>query len=520
MYHYPAVITDASTTIQAAKFGPGGSYTSDTVAAVINKFPGGREQFVWFTSWAPAWSATSNYLQHAHIHWMTRGVFLGKRKTHLSAQIDDVQLKTDMYYPAGATYKTTTTDLDNHITWMDDLNKRLPAGSKFKLELGHNGNGDIEVATSAENTVCVPNAAVEYAEANDTALEYQKPLGSGADRWNASFTTYPWSLACAQRDSFAKWFNTPAKLNAYMHMSHTFSHMELNNATYHDAKREIEFNQAWMKQMGIASATSFSAKGLIPPAITGMHNGDVIRAWMDSGLTSVVGDNTRPVLRNTQSKYWPLASTVQANGYAGLTIVPRYATLIYYNCDTPECDVKEWIDTSAGKGNFTDMLALARADNTRYLFGLQADPYMFHQANMRQADRPSMTVGSKTAQMSLLMAWTETVAQEMARLTSWPIISLKHDDIAQYFLDRQALDGCQPALSYGFSADGSTVTSVTVSANGNTCSVPVPVTIPDGTTTATGGTVTNDKVGSEPPIQWVKLSGQPVTLKLSAGVKI
>jgi hypothetical protein len=450
---------------------------------------------------------------------MTRGIFLGKRKTYLNTQVDDLQLVTDMYLPAGATYKTTTADLDGHITWMADLNRRLPSGSKFKMELGHNGNGDIEVATTNDNTVCNPNAAVEYDEVPDTTLEYQKPLGTGEDRWPTTFTTYPWTPACAQRDTFAKWFTNPAKLNAFMHMSHTFSHMELNNATYNDARREIQFNQAWMKQMGISAATSFSAKGLIPPAITGLHNGDVIKAWMDNGLTSVVGDNTRPVLRNA-NKYWPLTSTNDSNGWPGLTIIPRYATTIYYNCDTPNCTTQEWINTSAGKGTFTDLLALAKADNTRYLFGLQADPYMFHQANMRLANMPSMTIGTKTAKMSLIMAWTETIAQEMTRLTNWPTISLKHDDIAQFFLSRQALDNCQPALSYGFGPDGSTVTSVTVSSSSNSCSVPVPVTIPAGTTTATGGTVTNDKVGTEPPIQWVTLKGSPVTLKLSAGVKL
>ena len=450
---------------------------------------------------------------------MTRGIFLGKRKTHLNAQVDDVQLRTNMYYPDGASYKITTADLDAHITWMDDLNSRLPAGSKFKVELGHNGNGDIEVAATANSSACIPNYAVGYNRPATTDLEYQKPLGEGTDIWPTDLPTYPWSLICAQQDSFAKWFSTPSKLNAFMHISHTFSHMELNSATYNDAKRDIEFNQAWMKQMGITEATSFSARGLIPPAITGMHNGDAIKAWIDSGLTSVVGDNTRPVLINSQNKYSPLTSTVDSNGYAGLTIVPRYSTTIYFNCDTPECTTKEWINTSGGKGDFTDLLTLAKADNTRYLFGLQADPYMFHQANMRSADRPTMTIGSKTTQMSLLMAWTETIAQEMARLTNWPVISLKHDDIAQYFLDRQALDNCQPALSYGFSPDGATVTSVTVSTSGNLCSVPVPVTIPDGTTTATGGSVSSDKVGSEPPIQWVTLGGQPVTLELSAGVK-
>ena len=29
---------------------------------------------VWFLGWATEWSQTSNYLQHAYIHWMTRGL--------------------------------------------------------------------------------------------------------------------------------------------------------------------------------------------------------------------------------------------------------------------------------------------------------------------------------------------------------------------------------------------------------------------------------------------------------------
>ncbi|KAH6682252.1 hypothetical protein F5X68DRAFT_211366, partial [Plectosphaerella plurivora] len=393
---------------------------------------------------------------------MTRGVFLGKRKTHLSTQVDDVQLPTDMYYPAGKVFKTRVADMTGHVTWMADLNKRLPAGSAFKLELAHNGNGDIDAANTATNTVCKPMYPVYTDDQVDTPLEFQKPLGTGTDRWPAEFVTYPWSLQCAQRDAFAKWFSTLANTDAYMHLSHTFTHYELNNATYKDAKREIEFNQKWMNQIGIDKAKQFSASSLVPPAITGLHNGDVIKAWMDSGLTNVVGDNTRAPLKSTVSKYHPLITNVKDNGWAGLTIIPRFATTIYYNCDTPECTTKEWIDTSGGKGTFTDLLNLARADNTRYLFALQADPYMFHQANMRQSDMPSITVGSKTGKMSLIMAWTETIAQEMTRLTAWPIISLPQKDIATYFLARQTLDTCRPTLAYGYSADGKTITSVTV----------------------------------------------------------
>ncbi|KAM0325920.1 hypothetical protein ACHAQA_007225 [Verticillium albo-atrum] len=521
LWHYPASITDTATTKQVAKFAPGGSYNDDTVAAVINKIDG-REQFVWFTSWAPEWSGTSNFLQHSHIHWMTRGVFLGKRKTHLNAQIDDLQLSTETYWPQGHIYKSTTGDLDGHVSWQKDINGRLPSGSDFWLEFAHNGNGDIMGATLPDGSdgICDPDYAVYTEDQVATPLEWVKPPGTGTNVWPDEFTTYNYSKACADRDEFALWFQKSENLNAFAHLSHTFSHISLNNATFDDANREIQFNQAWMKQTGIDKATRFSAHGLVPPAITGLHNADVIKAWVDNGITYVVGDNTRSPLRNLGNRYHALKSTVADNGREGLTIIPRFATTIYYNCDTAECTTREWIDTSAGHGDFNTLLDNARSVNSRYLLSLQSDPYMFHQANLRQTDQPTITVGTKTGKLSLVMAWVETVAQEMGRLTDWPIQSLKHDDIAKYFLDRETLDACKPKVAYGYSADGNSITKITVTATGNTCSVPIPVTIPEGTATAAGGSATADKVGSEPPIQWVKLSGSPVTLSLGKAVAV
>jgi hypothetical protein len=149
--------------------------------------------------------------------------------------------------------------------------------------------------------------------------------------------------------------------------------MDLTNATYSDTAKEISFNQAWLKQVGLDAALRWSGKGIIPPAITGLHNADAIKAWMDNGIFNVVGDNTRPLLRNTQSTFWPLNTTVAANGYAGLNVMPRWATLIYYNCDLPACTLQEWIDTSGGKGTFTDLMNNARDTAMRNLFGLHWD---------------------------------------------------------------------------------------------------------------------------------------------------
>lgn len=80
LWHYPATITDPTTTVEIAAFAPatGGDasdsqFTTTSTAAVINTF-GTRQQLVWFTSWATDWAATSNFIMHAHIHWLTRGL--------------------------------------------------------------------------------------------------------------------------------------------------------------------------------------------------------------------------------------------------------------------------------------------------------------------------------------------------------------------------------------------------------------------------------------------------------------
>jgi hypothetical protein len=319
LWHYPAKITDPATTWEIAQFSAAASFSTVTTAAVINKF-GGRQQMVWFSSWATDWSPTSNFLQHAYIHWMTRGLFVGRRRIYFNTQVDDMHLSTELYSPAGVDFRLRPADLTAHVTWQAALNKRLPTGSKYFTEIGHNGNGDIESAVTVSGAVCKPADPIEYDEQIDTALEFQKPLGSGSDIWPAKPASYGWSLACAIKDPLLSWFRVAANRNAFAHVSHTFSHSSLNNATSSDATKEIVFNVAWLKQVGLSAATQFSSKGLIPPAITGLHNGDVIKAWIDNGILNVVGDNTRPVLMNTvRSKFLSYPCPPASNIYSRRT---------------------------------------------------------------------------------------------------------------------------------------------------------------------------------------------------------
>ncbi|KAJ4394919.1 hypothetical protein N0V91_011171 [Didymella pomorum] len=227
--------------------------------------------------------------------WLTIPLVVGGRRIYLSTQIDDVHLETDLYQPTNTTFRVRPGDLQAHVSWMQDINSRMSAGSNYFIELGHNGNGDIEAAVDANDNagtnICTPDAAIEYPDQPDTALEFQKPLGSGTDVWPKTPTAYKWSLSCAKLDPLASWIMTPSNRDAFAHVSHTFTHENVDNATYSDASKEISFNVAWLQQVGISSGQRYSGKGIIPPAITGMHNGDAIKAWMDNGITAVVGDN-------------------------------------------------------------------------------------------------------------------------------------------------------------------------------------------------------------------------------------
>lgn len=153
---------------------------------------------------------------------MTRGLYSGFRRVYFGTQVDDMFLETDIYSPAGTLFRIRPADLTNHISWQANLNTRLPAGSSYFLEIGHNGNGDIEAAVATTGaSACRPNTAIEYADQIDTALEFQKPLGTGTNIWPTTPTSYTWSLTCAKLDDLEQWFQTAANRDAFAHISHT-----------------------------------------------------------------------------------------------------------------------------------------------------------------------------------------------------------------------------------------------------------------------------------------------------------
>jgi hypothetical protein len=426
LWHYPSSISDTATTKQIAVFAAGGGVSGESTAAVINNFAG-RQQMVFFIGFDTVWSDTSNYLQHAWITWITRGLHAGYRRVNLNTQIDDMFLQTDIYQPAGQIYRIGTADMDGISAWLPSIRAKLNPGSTYYVEIGHNGNGNIEAGQEVVGWDTCSGGAIYYDVPEDTPAEWRKPLGTGESRWPVTPTSFSWTSTCMNADPLLIWFQE--HLNEYAHLSHTFTHLEQNNATYDDINKEISFNKIWLERVGFTAGTHFTSNGIIPPAITGLHNGDALRAWWDNGITNCVGDNTRPALLNTQNRMWPYFTNVASDGFDGIQVNPRWATRIYYNCDTPACTTQEWIDTSAGAGDFNNLLAVERTETIRHLFALARDGYMFHQANLRNSDIDPITVNGETGQFSIFQAWVETVVQEFTRLVTWPLVTITHQQV-------------------------------------------------------------------------------------------
>jgi hypothetical protein len=84
LWHYPATITDPTSTTSFLTFAANANYTTSNVAGVLQNFAG-REQIVFFVEGA-SWSLTSNYMGHVWFHWGYRGLYNGFRRVAMHMQ--------------------------------------------------------------------------------------------------------------------------------------------------------------------------------------------------------------------------------------------------------------------------------------------------------------------------------------------------------------------------------------------------------------------------------------------------
>ena len=269
------------------------------------------------------------------IHWLTHGLFLGRRRVYLSVQVDDVFNSSYLWNAAtqeeetGMTYRLTETDIEAAVNWLEQLPRSRRNISSFKLDMAFNG--------TCAGTVPGTDLLVE-------------------------------KLKCYQ-DRF-RWLN------------HGFTHLHLDAADVDECMVEIQQNHVIAQQLGLEA---YSPANMVTSDTSGLENPQFLLAAQQAGVRYLVSDTSQPGWSNpspnvgNESKLQP-----------GILVIPRHPTNLIYDVSTPE----EWVsrynhiyhDFWGRNLDIAEIIEEEASAIVRYMLRFDIDPLMFHQANMRAYD--------------------------------------------------------------------------------------------------------------------------------------
>ncbi|MFZ4712731.1 MAG: hypothetical protein ACOYL6_03380 [Bacteriovoracaceae bacterium] len=369
------------------------------VASALIHFEDNREEIHFFFSQSFMFTS-STALSSGWINWLTQNIYIGKRRIILNAHIDDVFLSTGLYSkyddpsvegpnPDKFVYRLTADDLEYYTQQQEKEIRPLAKNPEFRLDMAFNGNGIMEHGGYAQDSL----------------------LRKAHER-----------------------------LNDFYWLTHTFTHGDLNWLTYKSSKWEFTTNILVAEDFIKNQKQLFSANSIVTPRISGLFNPGALKAMDEVGLKYCVGDNTRDELVPNNIHHG-LYTTKDFNGYAGIYIVPRYATEIYYNTSKPDELADEYnliYNKYFGRDSTPEeIFSREKLRVVKQLLSYEYSPYMFHQANLRSW---ASTSGKRE---SLVGYWIKNVLSELRRYSTLPVLSEKMDVLAPMYQAREALDNCE-----------------------------------------------------------------------------
>jgi hypothetical protein len=337
-----------------------------SVYAATRSYADGREVLVLTFSQSPSALHTLE-LGYGVVHWVTNGLFVGERHAYLSAQIDDFFLKSAIY-KSSATYRITAADLQAFADWQK-ARRSVSLTAQLRAAFAFNAFGAKPAGQDG---------------LTDKALE----LGP----------TFEW-------------------------INHTWDHASMNSMSYATAYEEFSKNH----QYGAGSGLSrYRVENLVTPGITGLDNAEVMRAAWDVGIRQLVSDTSIAAQANPS----PNAGYYNAH-VPGLLSIPRRPAELYFNVSQPAEWITEFTDRSHG-GPYTYDQVIDNGSETllRYLMRGENDPWMFHQANLRD----------NGAGKSLLSDLLDAVLNKYAARATFPIVSPTMEELAAIVKARMSLD--------------------------------------------------------------------------------
>ncbi|MEZ4656218.1 MAG: hypothetical protein R2911_01445 [Caldilineaceae bacterium] len=355
--------------------------------ASITNYTDGRQNLAVTTGNNP-YLMHSLLLSYGVINWVTKGLFLGERHVYMDPQVDDLLIDSDMWSTTaltdtvGLTYRMSSTDLNNVITWQNSAHTTYPLASGLTLEMAFNGEG-----------------------------------GSGI------YTPDTLTPAVISNQSKFNW------------VSHTYTHPNLDPISYADATTELTLNHNFA--LNPLHLTHYFQDAMVQPDISGLGNPNYLSAAKDFGIKYIISDTSRQGWNNPTPNAG-FYSTFQPS----ILIIPRRPTNLFYNLRTTAEWVSEYNCYYGPTGNcaggqfrywpqnqtYNQILAHESDMWMQYLLKWDIDPLMFHQANL----------GTYSAKKSLLGDLINATLTKYSAVYNLPIVSLQQHDIGIRMANRMA----------------------------------------------------------------------------------
>jgi len=394
----------------------------------------------------------SAILHYGIIHWVTKGLFLGSRKTYMTPQVDDHFLNNDLFYSSKAacipvgfaadptfdpanqcpTYRINGQDLDTLANWQQNI-RANPQFGQFQISMAFNGVG----ATQA----------------------------GGAEPGDSLVT------------------ETQSLENQFFWINHTWDHENLDcydpvpnsgicrPATNAESLAEISQNV----QLANSLSLPLDATSMVTPSISGLTNPYFLSKAVSQGIQYLVSDLSRP--EGTPAS----ANTGIWNQYQpSLFEIPRRPTSIFYNTVTSAVGVAgsepdEYnyfygptgifrIGGPGGPPFFTtnqswDQIRDRESDTLLgYMLRGEQYPLMFHQGNLAAYDGVN----------SLFTDVVGSTLNKFAAISQLPVISMQEANLGALLQSRMAYNTSQvhATLTPGVSIEIDTVGAASIPVTG------------------------------------------------------
>ncbi len=314
-------------------------------------------------------SSYVSYLEIAYglVSWATRGLFVGERHVYAMPQIDDLFLASAIY--TGGTYRISDGDLQAFADWQRTTQSN-PVTAGFRASWAVNGYG--------------------------SSTRPGDPLTAKAVALGSAF----------------EWIN------------HTWDHLVLDPLSYASVLTEFTENDQYLRSLGLMPYATINA---VTPNVSGLGSADAMRAIHDSGIQQIVSD-TSVAGQNNPSPNAGIWNALQPS----VLEIPRKPCDLFFNVSQPAEWITEYEALRAISAiDYPTLNGIVSEDFFHYMLNGSNDPWMFHQANVRNYDG---------AGHSLLSDLIDSAFRQYAAVMTLPIVSPTMDDLAARVKNRMALD--------------------------------------------------------------------------------